>query len=1123
MSEYDFSQYSFSVKMEGSGDEAALSIKGTEKAPGADVKISKVVKDLIGAVGNQKFQQQSPNAQKLGKYTEALAKQIVETFDRIVSDEQAALFRELPQTSSQALEIEKKMLHELVLRHDPHDIKLLGSLLANLPKEVLETEPYVQAKEKYLEYFQTLALSEKPEDQAAFKLHFKEASQIDPYLFTAISSIIGDEKLSDETIRLLFSCIDEELRNDPESAALQWLNENFVLPTKQALESVPAESLSTKDAFLLTAFLWGLVANEVMLRSLSAAMQEVKDDAGFKDKMQEFETKLIEFTTKKACTCDLNDESEKRLFKTALEGLLVIASDTKWFESFLLRPDLTNEIGFNLILALGEILQENGSFPKGQENVHLILKRIVEIAKRQDTEPETEPVVTVHELRLAYFETGGQLDERAIILIGNSIAESGPPIYEKEEQDAWLKKLFQSIEKTASQKPFPQSVELLAKLAQPLHRLESETVNELQSALRERLVLHELSLLRDERNTPLLDKYAQYQLAVLERGGQRSAEIFSKAGAVLEKLPPEAFQKNRLLASIRETYFENVEELVRKGRVYSDEYIKQAIKLDPEGTMLYRLLRNVILKSPYSRPEWLLIKNFREAIDAVKAKGELPESLKALDKLLQLVEQEKAQFQWKEVYAQYFKAQTHEILLNNDFQAMDKLLKGGLQDDQIALLREVLTVVGESDKPLVKTMKDVFDRFKQIKSTPSGEKPEEEPLSNSEIFSFAYFIERDVVQVADIAKGLIGEQARYIPRKKSGLKHAVAITAHEVTIYSKEILGEGLIKTFVDCIVIPLQNRKAVPEIEAVGFTEKTKNLPEENFAETVREINLLRFFKEAKVEQIVEIRSFCGHKGTLDLSLQGSSAAQRLSVRFKKLQSGDDPKALEKLKLTTHQKASLVRDYILGLKKMHEMGYFHGDPKPGNLFVQTKGKRAGFPDGKIGDLGRTVQIKEDGGFPQDEHGVLLLGLHNTPFFTAPEHLFVKDFQGDKPKLEVFSLGLSCLAMFVNDEFLPLEKELKKIIGPIIAKLGEGKVLTDKEKEKYQTAHTKCIQDYIGPKHAALVQKQKELEKGKGKLSADDELKLLIYSMMLTDPKQRYSWDQADQASKKILKSFGAF
>ncbi|MFO0665242.1 MAG: serine/threonine-protein kinase [Polyangiaceae bacterium] len=190
-------------------------------------------------------------------------------------------------------------------------------------------------------------------------------------------------------------------------------------------------------------------------------------------------------------------------------------------------------------------------------------------------------------------------------------------------------------------------------------------------------------------------------------------------------------------------------------------------------------------------------------------------------------------------------------------------------------------------------------------------------------------------------------------------------------------LGAGATSRVVEAVHIASNRRVAIKMLE----------VPEDDLADELRE----RFAREALVLSSLESRhvgkilGFGYEKGQPFLvleHLQGES----LDARLKR----EGPIPLDVF-------TDWVPQMIMGVRDFHAIGVIHRDLKPGNIFLQEGGGRAGEPVVKLIDFGLARSGSVQGSLTSKEHVLGSMG------YMSPEQL--QNPKDVAPQTDIYSLG----------------------------------------------------------------------------------------------------------------------
>lgn len=228
---------------------------------------------------------------------------------------------------------------------------------------------------------------------------------------------------------------------------------------------------------------------------------------------------------------------------------------------------------------------------------------------------------------------------------------------------------------------------------------------------------------------------------------------------------------------------------------------------------------------------------------------------------------------------------------------------------------------------------------------------------------------------------------------------------------------------------------------------------------------------------------------------------------------------------ITMNRLLVIIKDIILAVISMHKKGYFHGDIKPGNILIDSKGRA------KLGDFSHSYLLNPEG---------VHKSVTGTDCFIAPEIIQKQKYS---QKEDMYSLGITMYMLFsggkspydytgrtpayreAQDKFISDEKisaEFLKIIKKATAfsqedryvnlyeLLGDFAVATEQLEEKetlvytnsswidYQTENTSGIEDYYStalmPRENALDETTDEVLRNSEKVTEIDEVKFSAFT-----------------------------
>mmetsp|Transcript_9902 Transcript_9902/g.11288 ORF Transcript_9902/g.11288 Transcript_9902/m.11288 type:complete len:878 (-) Transcript_9902:60-2693(-) len=119
---------------------------------------------------------------------------------------------------------------------------------------------------------------------------------------------------------------------------------------------------------------------------------------------------------------------------------------------------------------------------------------------------------------------------------------------------------------------------------------------------------------------------------------------------------------------------------------------------------------------------------------------------------------------------------------------------------------------------------------------------------------------------------------------------------------------------------------------------------------------------------------------------------------------------------LVEEEAGFIVRDILVGLLNMKQIGIAHRDIKPANIFMTNESKYG--TSVKLGDFGMSTLVGLDG---------LVRGRCGSPGYVAPEILMAKAGQGYGNQVDIFSAGVTLYVMLCGYEPLYGENEKELI------------------------------------------------------------------------------------------------
>ena len=322
----------------------------------------------------------------------------------------------------------------------------------------------------------------------------------------------------------------------------------------------------------------------------------------------------------------------------------------------------------------------------------------------------------------------------------------------------------------------------------------------------------------------------------------------------------------------------------------------------------------------------------------------------------------------------------------------------------------------------------------------------------------------------------------------------------------------GRVKKVIDLLKVPLDVSLS-PFIKVRAISRKSST--DEDIENLRGEIARMQLYAndlhvmhvEASYEHFSQSRS---------LDAQGRPIEQRrISMELPKFEHHGAEIVHNPGLLIFTQKLQLFKDFIEGIFPYHKRGCIHGDIKPHNFVFTKKATGRVSIVGNICDFGSVVEAKV--GEPLLRFACqYTAGYYGGVIYTSPELFGVRNFAGDHYQTEVFAIGISLHEMLyrhapkwttiISDAFKDMDtetgiyKEKYKDPAKLYAAQEQLKTLVKKEIDESSDFND-------------LVEKRRI----KQKLTQEEEMKLLIYSMLRFDPKERITLDSARLEIRKIL------
>lgn len=405
----------------------------------------------------------------------------------------------------------------------------------------------------------------------------------------------------------------------------------------------------------------------------------------------------------------------------------------------------------------------------------------------------------------------------------------------------------------------------------------------------------------------------------------------------------------------------------------------------------------------------------------------------------------------------------------------------------------------------------VFKIFCGLTSAPLS-KFEKSPQKKVHLLSMALFCE-------NLPKEAPHGRPRYFPRNATKLDNPIIYVPEDQSIvisagkHNSTLQGKGSIKVVRSALRFRLTHPGLV-DVVARLFTKLSVIKDSYSYLQMLKEIDSYIRLKE--LPGIVQILG--GVEVNVLKDIEKNTWTKRVEVVFEWLETDlekiiDKPHDFPNLDFINN-KMLFARECINGLVSLHKRGYIHYDLKPGNLLASESANPAEKITVKIGDLAYAVKVTNGTPPPKEICPIFHEGYYGTPEYTAPELFGVQDFKNDYFKLDVWALGVTLYCIRYT-KLPPWSNTLGKSYTTLEKNTKAHIPLDLKELKKAQTEVRSSIQSEI-ENHEYYKHYLNKKAQGK-KLTADQELSLLIYSMLRLNPDDRYTIAQAKAEIDRIF------
>jgi serine/threonine protein kinase len=424
---------------------------------------------------------------------------------------------------------------------------------------------------------------------------------------------------------------------------------------------------------------------------------------------------------------------------------------------------------------------------------------------------------------------------------------------------------------------------------------------------------------------------------------------------------------------------------------------------------------------------------------------------------------------------------------------LDSLRESGSVDDSFALLNKT------------------YKRLDQLMRAPLSEFEDPQP-DTEELFKVAFFIETAVKEMAPFSK-------RYFSKKETHLNRAIRIdlTRACVGISAKPLIStlneKGWFKKVINILKIWLNNFSLTPVVKARAISRKRST--EEDIENLRNEIARMKLYEDDR--HVMHLEDSYEH-----LVTNGDGVAvslPRISMELPKFEHNGWQMVTNKVELTLPEKVQLFRDLIEGVSAFHKKGCIHGDIRPYNFVFTNKAIGNSSISGSVCDLGSVTQAIAFKMLPEGHMACQYsFGYYGSVVYTSPELFGVINFAGDHYQNEVFAIGITLHEMLYGCA--------PKWTTIILEAYQDFDTQTFTYKEKFKDLAALCpVQDKVKLLVKQEIDESEEFKelckkKREKKITQEEDMKLLIYSMLRFDPKDRITLARARLEIRKIFISY---
>lgn len=462
----------------------------------------------------------------------------------------------------------------------------------------------------------------------------------------------------------------------------------------------------------------------------------------------------------------------------------------------------------------------------------------------------------------------------------------------------------------------------------------------------------------------------------------------------------------RVTAEIQAIAAIDSQEKAAKEEYFLKQAFQTSLVIDPAGEKLNAFLDTAFLSSPLNFPSLpLVLKTLHQLLEKSRSTFTI-----AVDCMAEAFKTLDIATDSKPLCAHYVQERIKKACpLPKDLQ---KFAQTPVFGEHLASVREIIEQAQkESDGPLKEpfaSLSRAFIRFEQLKTMPHMQF-EENPVTDGELFSMAFFIENTLTKVTSVKQS-------HFPCSETGLPRTVQVDFTKKIAYISAgsklsfLTAKGRTKRVLGAVAVSLTSPDPL-RFMVRGFTRRSAPPIGQKFAQ--KEIDLYKLLDGSP--GVVRCLHACSY-----VSVIKGVAVPRTSFIFEPYES--DAHAIVFVKCEGKELFSpkemlwLIQDYVNGLDSIHKIGFIHGDIKPANLlFRKRSGKRS--VEGAITDLGMAEKVGEGGAMPPTFAGWYNEGYYGSIYYTSPElHFGAQNFKGNPYKADLFALGI-CMYEFQTGQY----------------------------------------------------------------------------------------------------------